>query len=103
MKGRLLTRREVEEWTGFSGSSIYRKMRDGSFPLAIKIGDRSVRWHEQDLDRWLSSRPRATGDHPLPQEGTGFNRDAVRQVAGVVLDRARDDDDDKMYSSSGRR
>ena len=95
MKGRLLNRREVEEITGFSCSSIYRKMREGSFPVPIKIGARSVRWQEQDIDRWLSSRPRATGDHPPPEEApnsqSSILRDAVKQVVDGVLDHMPDD------------
>ena len=61
---RLLHLREVIALTGFSRSSIYRKMRDGSFPEPLKIGVRAVRWRESEIEAWLAARPRATGDSP---------------------------------------
>ena len=60
----LLHLREVIALTGFSRSSIYRKMRDGSFPEPLKIGVRAVRWRESEIKAWLAARPRATGDSP---------------------------------------
>ena len=65
MHGKLLTRLEVEERTGLSRSSLYRKMRETppSFPLPIKIGSRAVRWPEGELIAWLEERPRATGEN----------------------------------------
>ena len=64
MHGKLLTRLEVEERTGLSRSSLYRKMRERppSFPIPLKIGHRAVRWPEGELSAWLEERPRATGD-----------------------------------------
>ena len=61
---RLLTRHEVEERVGLKRSSIYRLMRDDDFPEPIKVGIRAVRWLETEINSWLASRPRATGDHP---------------------------------------
>ena len=60
--GRLLRLREVIALTGLSRSTIYRKMRDGTFPDALKIGARAVRWLESEIQAWLAARPRATGD-----------------------------------------
>ena len=37
---RLLNRQQVEELTGYSCSSLYRKIREGSFPLPLKTGAR---------------------------------------------------------------
>ena len=61
---RLLRLNEVITRTGLSRSSIYRMMRDGSFPEPLKIGARAVRWPESEIEAWLASRPRATGDSP---------------------------------------
>ncbi len=58
----LLERREVEELVGLSCPSIYRKMREGSFPLPIKIGERAVRWKSAEIEAWIESCPRATGE-----------------------------------------
>ena len=59
---RLLNRAEVETKTGLGRSTIYRLMRQGEFPTPIKIGPRAVRWPQSELDDWLASRPRATGE-----------------------------------------
>ncbi|MDE0604056.1 AlpA family phage regulatory protein [Candidatus Poribacteria bacterium] len=58
----LLTRRQVEARCCLSTSSIYRFMRDGLFPEPIRVGRRAVRWHATEIEEWLASRPRATGD-----------------------------------------
>lgn len=63
MREKLLRRREVEEMTGLSRSSIYRLMRAQEFPVAIKVGPAAVRWKEGDITGWLESRPLATGEH----------------------------------------
>lgn len=59
---RLLTRRQVEEICSLKRSSIYRGMRSGTFPVAVKVGPKAVRWRLGDIERWLESRPLATGD-----------------------------------------
>ena len=57
---RLLRRTEVEEIVGLSRSSIYRLKKEGLFPEPIRIGLRAVRWWLSDIQKWLSTRPRAT-------------------------------------------
>ena len=58
----LLTRREVERLTGLSCTTIYRKMRAGSFPIPIKISERSVRWYASEIREYRETRQRATGE-----------------------------------------
>ena len=58
----LLTRREVERRTGLSRSTIYRKMRDGTFPVPLKVSERAVRWRESDIRAYVDSRPRSYGE-----------------------------------------
>lgn len=65
-RSRLLPRKDVESLTGLSSTTIYRLMRQGEFPLPIRIGQRAVRWPAHELDKWLATRPRAEGEH-----GTG--------------------------------
>ena len=60
MQDRLLRRREVEELTGLSRASIYRKLPDGEFPRPVKVGSTAVRWKESDIAAWIESRPAAT-------------------------------------------
>mgnify|MGYP006284907555 CR=1 FL=1 len=39
--------------TRLSKSSIYRAMRDGTFPSAIHISKRSVAWNDSDIQQWM--------------------------------------------------
>ena len=57
MHDKLLRRRQVEEITGMSRSSIYRLMQDGQFPRPVKVGCAAVRWRESNIAGWLESRP----------------------------------------------
>ena len=67
MKDRLLRRRQVEEITSMSRSSIYRLMQEGEFPRPVKIGPSAVRWRASDLTAWLESRPVAMGEVGPPK------------------------------------
>ena len=58
---RLIRRSEVEERTGLCTSSIYRLMRAGEFPEPVKISAKAVRWHYAEIENWMASLPRATG------------------------------------------
>ena len=59
---RLLSLKEVKTRCGLSRSSVYRMMRGGSFPEPLRVGLRAVRWREREIEDWLETRPRATGD-----------------------------------------
>ncbi|WP_043173352.1 helix-turn-helix transcriptional regulator [Burkholderia ambifaria] len=62
----ILRRRQVEQCTGLSRSTIYKRMRDGTFPPAIALGGRMVGWRAADIERFLSNPARyrapRTGD-----------------------------------------
>ena len=60
---RLLRRTDVEARTGLSATTIYRMMREGKFPLPLKISPKAVRWPASEIDAWLAGLPRATGEH----------------------------------------
>lgn len=62
MTDRLLTRSEVEDKVRLKASAIYRNMRKGGFPLPLKVGPKSVRWKESEIEAWIASRPRAVGE-----------------------------------------
>ena len=42
--------------TGLSRSSIYLAINQGSFPLQIPLGARSVVWGEREIITWMESR-----------------------------------------------
>ena len=61
---RLLTRREVEARCRIARTTLYKMMREDKFPCPIRIGVRAVRWLQSEVEAWIESRPRATGDRP---------------------------------------
>jgi len=42
--------------TGLRRSTIYSKMKEGTFPKAIKLGLRSVGWIAEEIEEWIQSR-----------------------------------------------
>jgi len=61
--GRFLKLREVKEKTSLAGSTIYRKMDEGTFPRPRKLSDACVRWMESDIEMWMENLP-STGSPP---------------------------------------
>ena len=47
---------EVKSRTGFSRSSIYLFVQNGTFPRPVRIGGRVVAWLETEIDEWIEAR-----------------------------------------------
>lgn len=58
IKRRLLRRKQVEEITGISRSSIYARMDEGTFPQSIPIGQKAVAWLEHEIQEWIEEQIR---------------------------------------------
>lgn len=56
MPYKILRRKQVEELTGLSRSTIYALMAEDDFPKPIQLGPRSVGWLESDLTDWINGR-----------------------------------------------
>lgn len=52
---RLLRLRDVMHLTGLGRSTIYRKIKEASFPEPVKVSHAAVRWRMSDLDAWMAS------------------------------------------------
>lgn len=50
----LLRRKQVEHEVGLSRSTIYQRIKEGTFPVPVKLGLRAVGWRAGDIDRFLS-------------------------------------------------
>lgn len=50
---RILRLNSVLDRTGLSRSTLYRRMRDGSFPKQIPISLRCTGWRESAINEWL--------------------------------------------------
>lgn len=48
------------ERTGLSKSTIYARIKQGSFVDPVRLGPRSVGFLESEINSWLESRPRGT-------------------------------------------
>lgn len=58
----LLTMKQVRAITGYSANHIYRRMRAGTFPQSVHIGQNSVRWKLQSIEAWLAEQQQKTRD-----------------------------------------
>jgi len=53
---RLIRMKEVTHITGLSRPSVYRLMKDGTFPNSIDLGERSVAWIEEEVLEWVDHK-----------------------------------------------
>ncbi|WP_392388007.1 helix-turn-helix transcriptional regulator [Burkholderia cepacia] len=71
----ILRRRQVEQCTGLSRSTIYKRMQDGTFPRAIALGGRMVGWRAADIEQFLADPARYRASHAREPEEQGGGRD----------------------------
>lgn len=54
---RILRRRQVEERTGLSRSTIYSRMSENAFPRPVNLGGgKAVGWIKAEIDAWIKER-----------------------------------------------
>lgn len=61
----IIRKKQVEELTGRSYSSIRRDMAVAGFPRPVQIGPRAIGWRLADVQKWIESRAEAA----LPSVG----------------------------------
>lgn len=59
---RILRMRTVLQRTGLSRSTIYRKMKAGTFPQQLALTDHGRGWHESAINRWVADPASYTED-----------------------------------------
>ena len=47
---------EVKSRTGLSRSTIYLRVKDGTFPAPISLGLRAVGWIDTEIQDWLDTQ-----------------------------------------------
>ena len=52
----LIRNREVRSRVGFSNTTLYEKIKEGTFPKPIRIGDRMVAWDSEAIDLWIEEK-----------------------------------------------
>jgi prophage regulatory protein len=51
---KILRIRTVLHRTGLSRSTLYRKMKEGTFPNQVRISEHCSGWHESEIARWIA-------------------------------------------------
>ena len=70
---------QVRERTGLSRATVYRRIRAGTFPAPLDLGDgdnRSLGWLSDEIDAWVMDRPRV-----VPQGHGRSKTDAIVEAA----------------------
>ena len=52
----LLRRKQVEEMTTLSRSTIYDLMKKGQFPKSIALSPKTIVWRKIDIEQWIRSQ-----------------------------------------------
>ncbi len=56
MEPKILRLPAVKQLTQLSKASIYRLIHAGQFPCPVKLGQRAVGWHLDEIENWLAAR-----------------------------------------------
>jgi prophage regulatory protein len=56
----ILREPQVKDRTKLSRVQRWRRVRQGSFPTPIQLGPNSIGWFEDEIEAWLSARPRVS-------------------------------------------
>lgn len=54
--------------TGLSRVTIWRLEKQGKFPQRLQLTIGTVGWIDDEVDKWLQSRPRVPNRHKWAQE-----------------------------------
>ena len=52
----ILRRKQVEARTGLARSTMYDRIKAGTFPAPVSLGAKAVGWIESEIDAWLNAR-----------------------------------------------
>lgn len=52
----IIKRHTMPQKTGLSISTIYARIKAGTFPKPIRLGENSVGWLQSEVDGWLRDR-----------------------------------------------
>jgi prophage regulatory protein len=52
---RMLNLHIVMQRTGLCKTTVYRRVKDGTFPPIVQLSKRRVGWRESEINRWMRS------------------------------------------------
>ena len=61
---KILRMRTVLDSTGLSRSTLYRKMKNGTFPNQVRISEHCCGWRESAINRWMADSMSYREDGP---------------------------------------
>ena len=71
MEYQMLRAPDVMARTGLSRVTIWRRVRAGTFPAPVQLGENSIGWPASEITAWLANRPRRTygaeAEAPAPE------------------------------------
>lgn len=53
---KLLKLKDVIAMTSLSKASIYRQLKEGTFPAPVRLGPRAVSWILSEIEEWIESK-----------------------------------------------
>lgn len=56
---------DVQVMTGMSRATVYRMMKDETFPSQIQLSPRAVGWLRTEIEQWIANK--LTAQRALPQ------------------------------------
>ncbi len=62
---RMMRLPEVVIATGLSGTTIWRREKDGQFPRRRRLGVNLVAWRSDEIEAWIEALPEAD-EEPAP-------------------------------------
>ena len=74
---RIIRLKEVIDSTGLARSTIYKYIKDGTFPKPVSLGDRCVGWVDSEVHDWILTR---IEERDLAEEGA-----AVRSTSHLSM------------------
>ena len=66
-RDRMMTVREIAARTGLHRTSIFRQVASGTFPKPFKLGPKSTRWNESEVEAYLAKCRRGVDPMVGPQ------------------------------------
>ena len=63
----ILRQRQVLDMCGIGKTKLWEMVVAREFPAPIRLGgegSRAVGWHKAEVEEWIATRPRVTGDRP---------------------------------------
>jgi prophage regulatory protein len=86
---RFIRPREVVEMIGVSRTTLWRMVREGTFPRPVRITERNVRYVLEAVEAWMQARTEGLIPEPVG-EGTGEPRRVPSRARRAELELARD-------------